>query len=201
MPSHTISLLSPSGRVKLIPPTKNDDEAVSIIRSHPVTRFYLRFFPEIFTVEDARERRETRAEDSKLIDFHIHAIMDDERFHFSGTTGIFNIDLANETCEAGILVSPDTHGKGIATEALYTLLQYVFEERNFHRVTFETASDNIGMRKWLEDTAGARLEAVRKEAWKESEGKYCDVNGYSILNWEWNSHVKLALEKKFIRAS
>ena len=45
MPQHTMSLVSPTRRVKLTPSNPADDEAVTILRSHPITRRYLRFLP------------------------------------------------------------------------------------------------------------------------------------------------------------
>jgi RimJ/RimL family protein N-acetyltransferase len=107
---------------------------------------------------------------------------------------VFNIDEVNRSCEAGILVSPELHGKGTATEILYTLLKYVFEERKFHRTTFETGVDNVNMAGWLQNVVGARLEAERKECWKEEGGKYTDVHSYAILEWEWADRIKGRLE-------
>jgi len=88
---------------------------------------------------------------------------------------------------------------GSATEILYTLLKYVFEERKFHRTTFETGVDNVNMGRWLQNVAGARLEAERKECWKEGDGKYTDVHSYAILEWEWADKIKARLEER-IRA-
>jgi RimJ/RimL family protein N-acetyltransferase len=187
---HTTALISPTKRVKLVPPKGDDDEAVSILRSHPLTRRYLRFLPTYNTIEDARIRRQSRAEDHSVVDFYIYVMNMDGTASFAGTTVIFNINETFESCEAGILISPDMQRRGLATESLYTLLEYAFGERKMHRATFETAEDNLPMRSWLEKVLEAKLEANRRDCWKEGEGKYTNVSGYSLLEWEWTGGVK-----------
>lgn len=199
MPQHSVTLFSPKSRVKLVPPNAADDEAVSIIRSHPETLRYLRFFPTNVSAKDARIRREARAEDPRIIDFHIHTINDDGSYSFGGMTGIFNVDETQESCEVGILVSPNRHRGGYGTHALYTILKWVFEDRKMHRATFETGEDNLPMRSWLENVLEATLEANRRECWKEAGGKYSNVYGYSILEWEWTGRIKAKLEKLLSR--
>lgn len=196
MPQHTLTIKSPTGRVLLVPPNDSDDQSVSIIRAHPATRRSLRFLPETFSVEDARLRRESRCENATIVDFHVHALDNAGIPTFAGMTGIFNLDERGHACEIGILISPDYHGKGLATDVLYTLLLWVFEDKKVHRVTFETGEDNKGMRHWLENVAVAKLEAERRECWPDGDGKYSDVMGYSILEWEWKDRVKSALQKK-----
>jgi len=181
--------------VKLVPPIASNDEPVSELRSHVEIRRYLRFFPEHMSVEDARSRRGSRANNASLVDFHVHLVKDDGSTEFVGTTGIFNIHAEFNSCEAGILVSPNLHRSGITTEVFYLLLRYTFEDRNIHRVAFQTGTDNVGMRGWLERVAGARLEGIQRECWKDDEN-YCDVAMYSILAGEWQGEVKEKLETR-----
>ena len=180
----------------MVPPSAIDDEAVAACRTHPVTRRFLRFLPTHMTVNEVRVRRESRAEDSRIVDFYIHHLQEDGTGRFAGLTGYFNLDTANGSCEAGIIVVPDLHGKNLATEVFYVLLQYIFEAQKLHRVTFETGSNNIAMQSWLENVAGIRLEAERKECWKQVDGTFADVKGYAILDWEWRDTVKSRLTKR-----
>lgn len=201
MSPHTIKLLSPTGRVQLVPPAPEDDEAVSNIRSHPVTLRYIKFLPINVSIDDARLRRELRAEDPRIVDFHIHVLNEDGiSYSFAGSTGIFNIDEVNGSCEVGILVSPERHRGGYGTEALYTVLKWAFEERKMHRATFETAQNNDPMRRWLEKVLGATLEGTRRDCWNEGGGKYTTVCSYSILEWEWSGGAKESLEKSLSRS-
>ncbi|KAF4621318.1 hypothetical protein D9613_000779 [Agrocybe pediades] len=199
MPHHSIVLESPWRRIKLVPPTPDDDEAVVVCRTHPSTRQHLRFLPEHLTVEDIRIRRESRGEDKRVLDFHVHLIKEDGSAQFAGMTGYFNIDESHSSCEAGIVVAPEFYGKNLATEIFYVLLEFIFEDKKFHRVTFETGADNLGMQAWLERVAGARLEAQRKEVWKALDGTFSDVRGYAILEDEWRDHVRAKLAKRMER--
>ncbi|XP_006461189.1 hypothetical protein AGABI2DRAFT_192723 [Agaricus bisporus var. bisporus H97] len=195
-----ITLASFSGRLQLAPPDPALDEIVAIHRTHPGTLKHLRVLPDKMTVEEVRALREKRAADNTRKDFYAFTLKDDgSRNEFIGITGIFGIDADQNNCEIGILVAPEKHGGGYGTEMLYCVMQWVFEEKNFHRATFETAVDNIPMQKWFEKT-GIRLEAERKEAWRGiSTGEYEDVKGYAILEWEWRDRIKANLETR-IRA-
>jgi RimJ/RimL family protein N-acetyltransferase len=145
MPEHQVTLISPTGRLKLIPPNKDDDEAVAGLRSHHITRQFLRYLPEKVSVDEARIRREKLAEDERWMSFHVHLQNCDGTTKFVGMTSLHDINQPNDSCYIGILISPDHHRGGIATEALYTLLRFAFEDKKFHRVEFETGADNIMM--------------------------------------------------------
>ncbi|KAJ7098659.1 acyl-CoA N-acyltransferase [Mycena belliarum] len=194
---------SKSGRLTLTPPSESDDASVAALRCHPGTRRFLRFFPESYSASDARARRLAREADTTLIDFHIHTLRPPEgESTFAGTTGIFNIDTVyGQTCEVGILVHPAYFRGGLATDALYTVLAYVFHERKFHRAEFQTGADNVAMRGWLEK-AGATLEGTKRSVWTDpTTGGYTDVCFYSILEDEWKQSVRGVLEARMNRIS
>lgn len=196
MPQHAVVLESPWKRIRLVPPLASDDKAVALCRTHPVTRQFLRFLPEHMTADEVRIRREARADDKRLLDLYVHYVENDGTTRFAGLSGYFNIDDSHASCEAGVIIVPGLHGQNLATEVLYALLRYIFEEQKYHRVTFETGADNEGMQGWLEKVAGARLEAERKQAWKQLDGTFVDVKGYAILDWEWRGYVKGRLESR-----
>ncbi|KAF7332607.1 Ribosomal-protein-alanine acetyltransferase [Mycena kentingensis (nom. inval.)] len=187
-------ILSKSGRISLVPPSESDDPAVAILRSAPETRRYLRFLPENLPVAAVAARRVSRSTDPSLVDFHIHT---SPAGALVGSTGIFNIDTHyGNGCEVGILVLPEHARSGVATDALYTVLEYVFETRGMNRAEFQTGADNAPMRGWLERT-GARLEGVRKSVWKDpATGGYSDVCLYGLIKEEWEGGVKESLEKR-----
>ncbi|KAF8893980.1 hypothetical protein BD779DRAFT_1504608 [Infundibulicybe gibba] len=92
MPSHNITLESPTGRLRMVPPNPADDEVMASIRCHTVTRRYLQFLPTVITAEDVRIRREARAENPQITDFYLYV---KER--------IFNVYEENESCDAGLI--------------------------------------------------------------------------------------------------
>jgi RimJ/RimL family protein N-acetyltransferase len=171
---------------------------MAAMRSHPESRRYIRFVPTKSTSEDVRASRIERSRDEARVEFYIHTATTPPRL--VGGTGIFHVNDTFKSCQVGIMVSPDKHRTGIATDALYTVLEYAFGERGMHRATFETAVDNVGMRGWL-DGAGAKLEGTQRECWPDGAGGYTDACVYSILDWEWKEIVKAKLEARINRAS
>ncbi|KII90697.1 hypothetical protein PLICRDRAFT_541879 [Plicaturopsis crispa FD-325 SS-3] len=198
MSHHDVRLTSRTGRLTLRAPVEADDEAMAALRSHPRTREYLRFLPEHCSVADARARRESRARDESILDFIAHA---SDGGAFVGTCTIYSIDPLNDSCWLGLLVDPAFHRGGYATEMLHALLRYVFEERSMHRVAFDTGIDNVAMRGWLENVAGAKHEFTWRECWKDGPGQWLDVVGYSILEREWRDTVKGNLERRLDAAA
>lgn len=199
--SPTILTSNKCSHIKLVSPTASYDESVAKLRSDVEIRRYLRFFPEQMSIDDARLHRESRANNASLLDFHILLMKDDGSTEFVGSTLIFDIELkVSNSCEAGILVLPEVHRGGIATAAFYILLQYAFDDRKMHRVAFQTGRDNVGMRGWLEKVAGAKLEGVKRECWKDGNS-YSDCVLYSILEGEWQGGIKEKLEARLESAS
>lgn len=196
MPQHQITLVSPKGRLVLIPPNAADDEANAALRAHPSTRKYLPYFPENFSVEEARVLREDRAEAGAL-SFNVHMNNSDGTTTFVGTCGLHNISTEHASAEVGVIISADYHRGGVATEALYTLLQFAFEDCKLHRNVFVTGADNVMMQGWLEKVVGAQQEYRMRECWKTETG-YVDAVGYSLLEWEWARGMKARLEQRML---
>ncbi|KAJ7468027.1 acyl-CoA N-acyltransferase [Mycena latifolia] len=192
------SLPSKSRRISLVPPQEADDAAVAALRSHPDTRRYLRFWPGHVSVEEASEIRRKCDADPARITFNIHALASGSPPKFVGMTIMKDINNEFKSCELGVLICPEYFRGGFATDGLYTTLSYAFEERKLHRVTFYTATDNGGMRGWL-DWAGATLEGINRESWSDGSGGYTDVCLYSILSREWTETVKGRLEGRINR--
>lgn len=198
---HSITLTSPSGRVKLVPPNEADDAAISILRSHPITLRYLRNLPQEFSIEDACRSRELQVKKGpgSWLVFSVHEIQQNQdgvSSTFIGTASMTHIDPKNESCELGIIISPERQRGGYATETLYLLLRYAFEERKMHRVAFATAEENEGMRGLLEKVLGATLEGVQRECRKWVDGRYGSLCIYSILDWEWRVDAKERVERR-----
>ncbi|KAJ7468024.1 hypothetical protein FB451DRAFT_1560545 [Mycena latifolia] len=142
---------------------------MAALRCHPETRRYITFFPAHYTPAEARERR---------IACHL---VTDSAPEFVGATGIHYIDEDFKTCEAGIIISPDTFCGGLATDALQ-----------------RTNADNVRMCGWLE-WAGAMLERTIRGGWPDGAGEHTDVHFYSILKHERAQSVKAKLKDRINR--
>ncbi|KAF5331336.1 hypothetical protein D9611_011830 [Ephemerocybe angulata] len=198
---HGLVLFSPDFRVKLVLPGPEDDKHIARLRSIPSVHKHMPFLPAL-TKDEATIQRELRSQDPSILDVAIYARAtmlheddeDGESYSFAGVSGVFEINAEHLACEAGIIIAPEWQGKGLTTPVLYTLLKYMFEHRDMHRVHFETSAENVAMNGWLVKVARARLEGRRRKAWRSVGGSWVDVNGFVILDDEWDESVRRSLE-------
>ncbi|MBR2522543.1 MAG: GNAT family N-acetyltransferase [Coriobacteriales bacterium] len=78
-----------------------------------------------------------------------------------GTIGAY--DYENDRIEVGFSIVKGWRGRGLATEALEAVLEYLTENEGISCVTAWCAADNMGSRKVLEK-AGMKLVAIEKDA-------------------------------------
>lgn len=74
-------------------------------------------------------------------------------------------------------------GRGYASEALQSVLKWLFYEQNIHRITLETYATNIRALKFFEKI-GFKKEGVLREA-HYADGKYYDIISYGLLKREF----------------
>ena len=108
-------------------------------------------------------------------------IIEKETEMIIGDIGIHFID--EHQVEVGITLGKKSHSKGLATEALKSVIDHLFKELGKHRVVTSIDPLNIGSIKLVE-----RLN-LRKEAhFKESlliNGEWVDDIVYAALSSEW----------------
>lgn len=96
-----------------------------------------------------------------------------------GTIALFNFAKEHYRCELGYLLHPDFQGKGLAQEALTTVLNYAFTILNLHSIEANVNPGNAASIKLLE-----RNRFVREAYFREHfyfEGKFLDSAIYSLL--------------------
>lgn len=78
---------------------------------------------------------------------------------------------------------PDARGRGLGTEAMRTMLRYLFEVKRCHRVTIDPeVANGRAIRSY--EKAGFRFDGVlRHNAFEH--GEYVDTHFMSILEYEW----------------
>ena len=102
-----------------------------------------------------------------------------------GSVGVEAIDEANESAELGYCLSADYWNRGIVTEALTAVIQFLFNEVGFHRLSAYYMVDNIASGRVMEK-CGMKYEGTHREKIKLKNGKFTDVSFYSILKDELN---------------
>jgi RimJ/RimL family protein N-acetyltransferase len=87
--------------------------------------------------------------------------------------------------EIGFVFHPDHHGRGYATEAARTLVDYGFEEVGFHRIIGRLEARNTASARVLEKL-GMRREALMIEN-EFVKGEWQSEIVYAILEREWRA--------------
>lgn len=79
---------------------------------------------------------------------------------------------------------PEARNHGVGTEAVRTLLQYLFEVKRLHRVTIDPEVRNARAIRSYEK-AGFRLDGILRHNDRFEDGRYADTYFMSILEDEW----------------
>lgn len=95
----------------------------------------------------------------------------------------FNVDEAGTQAEVGYTFAPAFQGRGLATEAVKTLLNHAFTERGLHRIWGVTDPRNTPSVKLMK-RLGMRQEAhYRENLW--FKGEWADDVVFAVLAREW----------------
>lgn len=79
---------------------------------------------------------------------------------------------------------PDARDRGVGTEAVRTMLQYLFEVKHVHRVTIDPEVGNArAIRSYQK--AGFSLDGVLRHNDRFEDGHYVDTQYLAILEDEW----------------
>ena len=100
--------------------------------------------------------------------------------------GIDVVDLIEKTdcCEIGYVLSKKFWNKGIMTEALNSVLEYLFQKVGFHRIQAKHDINNPASGKVMAK-CGMKKEGILRNSEKTNSNKWCDVAIYSILENEF----------------
>lgn len=168
-------------RLMLRPVEKKDAEAIYNYRSDSVTNKYQGWIPE--SIEDVHGFFKKNSSEINIDDTWFQfVIIDIENSKIIGDLGIHFLE--DEQAEIGCTLVKEEHGKGYATEALKSAMDFLFNELNKHRIIGSIDPRNIksiGLLKRL----GFRKEAHFKESLLIN-GEWVDDIIYAILKKEWN---------------
>lgn len=107
-----------------------------------------------------------------------------------------NIDC----CEIGYVLSKKYWNRGLMTEALKSVINYLFKKANFNRIQLRHHVDNEASGRVMQK-AGLQFEGILREADKTNTGQFCDTAIYSILKRDQrdagpNSRTKIICSEK-----
>lgn len=106
-----------------------------------------------------------------------------------GGIGIVNIDEENLSCEIGYCLSKKYWGLGIMSEALKSVINYLFSQVKFNRIVAKHHTDNIASGKVM-IKCKMSYEGTLREVRKGHNGEFISLTVYSILNSEYEEYYK-----------
>jgi RimJ/RimL family protein N-acetyltransferase len=108
--------------------------------------------------------------------------LDGDKPRTAGSCGVHEIDWKNRTGIVGIVLSPQERGKGLGTDAMYTLVKYLHGEMGLNHVELEVFPTNAAGVKSYE-SIGFVKEGIRRGAYFR-DGKFIDLMTMSCLPHE-----------------
>lgn len=169
-----------SERILLRPLKSTDASPFFTYRSDAQTNQYQGWIPD--TIEEAEAFIGSLAHEINVPDTWFQfAIINKASNTLMGDAGIHFID--NHQVELGCTLDKRHQRKGYASEALRTMIHYLFKELKKHRITTSIDPANKSSIQLVE-RLGFRKEAHFVESLL-IDGKWCDDVVYSILQREW----------------
>lgn len=95
-----------------------------------------------------------------------------------------------DNCELGYCLGHAYWGKGLMTEACRAVIDFLFKEVGYNRISAYHAAKNIGSGRVMQK-AGMSLEGTARQRQKLRSGEYTDTVSYSILREEWLNRLDL----------
>ncbi|GED13593.1 GNAT family N-acetyltransferase [Aneurinibacillus migulanus] len=156
----------------------SDSSSLFKIWSDPdVTRFMnVDCFTHENQAKDMIKLLDELAQDSKAIRFSIIELESNE---IIGSCGYNSLDFENEKAEIGYDLAKAFWGKGYASEAIYSLLDYAFSSLKLNRLEAKVEPENVNSIKVLQKLNFTFEGTLRQ--YEKSKGKFIDLNMYSKL--------------------
>lgn len=175
------SYLIPFGQEHL-----NDDNYLQWLRDYDVMKTINRpEYLEPVGFEEVKKYCESVLSSRTDIFWALYDTSDDT---FIGTTRVSKIDSFANTADVGILIGDRTKwGKGIATDAIWTMCKYLFEERDVRKISAGAMAVNTAMIKVFEKLGFQKEGVFRKQ--DKFEGDYHDHIYFGCFMDEFNFNI------------
>lgn len=109
-----------------------------------------------------------------------------ETERYIGNVYMTDIDMLKRSCHSHVLIGEkDCWGKGYAREALLEAIDYMFKERNIHRIQANILESNVQSLK-MHEKCGYKIEGLMRDSVFKN-GKFHNQYILSILNAEVNN--------------
>lgn len=106
-----------------------------------------------------------------------------------GGISVVRLSERDEWAELGYCMGYDYWNKGIMTEAVRTVMEFLFREVGINRLVIEHAVRNPGSGR-VAQKCGLTLEGVKRQYFKKHDDEFLDVAQYAILKSDWMKQRK-----------
>lgn len=131
-----------------------------------------------FNIEQEREFFEEQVSNQEEVNL---AICSDGEI--TGTIGLHDLNERAGTCEIGLWIAPEFHGRGYGTEASRLLTDHAFRELRMHRVQARVLAINEASARIWEKLGFEEDGVHRDEAF--TNGEHVDMRYFGVLKDEW----------------
>ena len=139
------------------------------------------------SVEEARSFLSTQVDEYANDNVYHWAIeLNDEVI---GGISAFSISEKNRSCEIGYCIAYDFWNKGIVSEALRAVMDFLFAEVGMHRIMAKHAAENPASGKVM-IKCGMTYEGKLREYYLHYDGTRSDSLVYGILKDEFSKYMK-----------
>ena len=101
-----------------------------------------------------------------------------------GSISVVEFNERSERAALGYCMGYDYWNKGIMTEAVKAVIDFLFTEVGVNRVEISHAVKNPGSGR-VAQKCGLTYEGTRRAYFKSSSGEFLDISCYGILKSEW----------------
>ena len=169
-------------RLVLRPYNDGDLESLHAVYSDAEVVRWLYYGPS--TLEQSREKLARKIAGSELSEEHgLSAAVQLRDGTYVGDAVLFYFSVEHKTVEIGFSFDPRHQGKGYASEAARTLVDWAFSQ-GFHRVIGRLEPRNTASARVLEKLGMRREAHLVENEWVKGEWQSELV--YAILEHEWN---------------
>ena len=168
--------------VRLRPYGKDDTETVWKYINDPEIKQYLApGIPYPITLNDEEKWILSQ---SAMQDTYSFAIEDKDTCKYLGGCGINHVDWKNSHATVGIFIGDkEFHGKGYGTDAMRTLVKFIFNEMNIRKVKLEVYAFNERALRSYEKCGFKKEGSLREEIFRF--GKFHDIIIMSVFRGEF----------------
>lgn len=101
-----------------------------------------------------------------------------------GSIGVVRINELNFSCEVGYCISSEFWNKGITTEAMRAVIDYLFKEVGFNRIVALYDTNNQASGKVM-IKSNMQYEGTSRQVGVRGDKGFYDLAQYAILKMDW----------------